>query len=70
MIRIQKYVEYLISTPINYTCTNLANHLESVSQDAASDYLREDRLTAPHVWEPVAGLIDDSPEAALILAFN
>lgn len=23
-----KYVEYLISTPQNYTCSNLADHLE------------------------------------------
>jgi hypothetical protein len=67
MITKQKYVEYLISTPINYTCTNLADHLEGVSHDAVSDYLKQERLTARHVWELVVGLIDDSPEAVLIL---
>jgi len=44
----QQYIEYLIATPGNYTCTNLAEHLEgeqSVSHDAVSDYLRRDRLT-------------------------
>ena len=67
MVTKQKYVEYLISTPINYTCTNLAEHLEGVSHDAVSDYLKRERLTARHVWELVAGLIDDRPEAVLIL---
>ena len=33
----QKYVEYLISTPVNYTCTNLSDHLEDVSHDAISN---------------------------------
>jgi hypothetical protein len=28
MITKQKYGEYLIRTPINYTCTNLAKHLD------------------------------------------
>lgn len=67
MISKQKYVEYLISTPINYSCSNLAEHLEGVSHDAVSDYLKRERLTARHVWELVANLIDDSPEAVLIL---
>jgi hypothetical protein len=31
MITKQQYVEYLISTPIYYTCTNLAKHLDGVS---------------------------------------
>lgn len=67
MITKQKYVEYLISTPINYTCTNLAEHLDGVSHDAISDYLRQARLTAHHVWELVEGLIQDNPDAYLIV---
>ncbi len=67
MITKQQYVEYLISTPINYTCTNLAEHLEGVSHDVATDYLSQARLTARHVWEMVQGLIHDSPEAFLIV---
>ena len=35
----QRYVEYVISTPINYTCTNLADHLDDISHDAINDYL-------------------------------
>jgi hypothetical protein len=63
----QKYVEYLISTPINYTCTNLADHLEDVSHDAISNYLRRERLIARHLWELINGLIDDGPDAYMII---
>ena len=67
MITKQQYVEYLISTPINYTCTNLAEHLDGVSHDVVSNYLKRERLTARHLWELVQGLIDDNPDACLII---
>lgn len=67
MITKQQYVEYLISTPINYTCTNLAEHLEDISHDVVSDYLGRDKQTARHLWALVENLIDDSPEAWLIV---
>jgi hypothetical protein len=67
MITKQQYVEYLISTPINYTCTNLADHLGDVSHDVVSDYLARDKQTARHLWELVEGVIDDRPEAWLIV---
>ncbi len=28
MITKRQYIEYLLNTPINYTCSNLAEHLE------------------------------------------
>jgi len=67
MITKQQYVEYLVSTPINYTCTNLAEHLDGVSHDAVSDYLEKEKLTARHLWELVKTLIDDSSEACMII---
>ena len=67
MITKQQYVEYLISTPINYTCSNLADHLDSVSHDAVTDYLARERHTARQVWELAQPLIDDSPGAFLII---
>ncbi len=67
MISRTKYVEYLISTPINYTCSNLAAHLEGVSHDVVTDYLRQERLTARDLWELTQPFIDDSPEAYLII---
>ena len=49
-------------TPINYTCTNLAEHLEGMSHDVVSDFLKRERLTARHLWELVAEQIDDSAD--------
>ena len=51
MITRMNYVEYLISTPINYACSNLAKHLDNVSHDVVTDYLRNERLTARNMWE-------------------
>ena len=67
MLTKQKYIEYLISTPVNYTCSNLAAHLEKVSHDAVTDYLKREKLTARSVWELVQPLLNDSPEAYLLV---
>src|SRR5574338_677218 len=67
MITKRQYIEYLISTPVNYTCSNLAHHLEGVSHDAVSDYLQREKLTAKGLWELVQPLIKDNPQAYLIL---
>ena len=63
----QLYVQYLISTLSNYTCTNLAAHLEGTSHDAINDYLRRERHTARHLWELAESLIDNQAEAYLIV---
>jgi hypothetical protein len=62
----QNYVDYLLATPANYTCTNLADHLDTVSHDAVSDYLKRERHTARTLWELARSLIDDVWEAFLI----
>lgn len=67
MITKKDYIEYLISTPINYTCTNLADHLDNVSHDAVNDYLHREKLTARHLWKQVQPLLNDSPDAYLIV---
>ena len=64
--RIQS-LEYLVSTPINHTCTNLAEHLDGMSHDVVSDFLKRERLTANHLWELVQEQIDDSADAYLII---
>jgi hypothetical protein len=56
-----------VSTPINYTGSNLAEHLEGVSHDAVTDYLARERHTARQLWELARSLVDDSPEAFLII---
>lgn len=67
MITKRQYIEYLVSTPVNYTCSNLAEHLEGVSHDAISDYLQREKLTARGLWELVQPLLQDSEEAYLIV---
>lgn len=65
-----QYVEYLLATPGNYTCTNMADHLEgeqAQSHDAISDFLRREKLTARGLWQIVQPLLRDGPECYLIL---
>ena len=38
------YIEYLLSTPNNHTCTHLANHLPDVSHDQVNRFLRMSAL--------------------------
>lgn len=67
MITKEKYIEYLISTPINYTCTNLSEHLENVSHDAISDYLKKNKITPNENWKRVEKLIKNTRESFLIV---
>ncbi len=67
MITKQQYVEYLISTVANYTGSHLAEHLDDVSHDVITDYLRTERLTARGLWELVQHLIADGPDAFLLV---
>jgi len=67
MITKQQYVQYLISTPVNYTCTNLADHLEDTSHDAVNDYLRREKHTARQIWELAEPLINNQPGGYLIV---
>ena len=65
MITKKQYIEYLLSTPINYTCSNLSEHLEKVSHDVVSDFLQNSKFTPKDVRELVKNRIDDSAEAFL-----
>jgi Transposase DDE domain len=67
MITRQQYVEYLICTIGNYTGSNLAEHLDEVSHDVITDYLANERHTPRSLWELTSKLIQDSPEAFLLL---
>jgi SRSO17 transposase len=67
MITKRQYIEYLISTANNYTCSHLAEHLEDISHDAVSDYLRREKHTPRQLWEWVEPLLKDSENAYLIV---
>lgn len=49
----QLYCQYLLSSQINYTCTNLADHLADLSHDDVSRFLKEEKLTPRMLWEKV-----------------
>lgn len=66
MIRKREYVEYLLSTPFNYTCTNLAAHKEAVSHDVVSDFLRQQRFTPAQLWAIVSPHLEDSDQSVII----
>ena len=47
------YCQYLLSSPINYTLTHLADHSEDFSHDMINRYLAEDCIHLRLVWENV-----------------
>src|SRR5215210_8434088 len=67
MITKKQYVEYLVSTPKNCTCTYLAEHLEDVSHDVVTDFLHQKRFMPREVWKLVQARIQDSKDACLIV---
>ena len=67
MITQSKYLDYLLSTPKNYTCTHLAAHLPDVSHDKVNRFLRNNTFSSSQLTELVAPLLHDSPEAFLLV---
>lgn len=61
------YIEYLIHTPVNYTSSNLALHLQEVSHDAVSDFLDREKATSRQIWELAQKVIHDDNHSYLIL---
>lgn len=67
MILKKTYVEYLLNTPINYTCSNLSSHLEGVSHDAVTDFLANSNFEPSDLWDLVKREIDFTKEGVLIV---
>ncbi len=61
------YCQYLPSSPINYTVTNLAAHLEGVSHDRINRYLRGEKMTPRLWWDNVESLLQPSENAYVLL---
>ncbi len=68
MMRFTKlnYCQYLLSSQINYTLTNLADHVEAISHDRINRYLRREKLTPRLLWENVKPLIQVNEKAYVI----
>ena len=45
------YCQYLLVGQTNYTLTNYAEHVDSISHDMVNRYLRDSKLTPSMVWE-------------------
>ena len=67
MLTQTRYIEYLLSTPKNYTCTNLADHLPGISHDQVNRFLRTSVLPVSQLQQLVHPLLHDSPEAFLLV---
>ncbi len=60
------YCQYLLSSQVNYTLTNLAEHLKNFSHDTINRYLKGEKLSPRLLWEQVQSLLELDPEAYLI----
>jgi hypothetical protein len=56
----------LLSIQVNYTLTNYAEHVSSVSHDLVKLYLERERLTASDVWLQVKSDIVASDEGFIV----
>lgn len=70
MLTKQKYIEYLAGTPINYSCTDPAEYLDSVSQDVVSNCLKQALLKARHLWYMKMRLTEVSPTSYQVIGFR
>jgi hypothetical protein len=60
------YCQYLLSSQINYTLTNFAEHAERFSHDAANRYLAGDEIRPRLVWENVKEQVILTPYGFLV----
>ena len=60
------YCQYLLSSQINYTITNMAEHVKYWSHDTINRYLKGENLTPRLLWEQVEPLVEFDEEAYLI----
>lgn len=60
------YCQYLLSSQINYTLTNLAEHLDQISHDKINRYLKSEKLTPRLLWDNVKDLIEINAHAYLV----
>jgi hypothetical protein len=61
-----QYIQFLIHTPVNYTGTTLADHVDGISHDAVSDFLAHSKSTARDIWNLSKQLIDNTEDGFLI----
>jgi hypothetical protein len=60
------YFQYLLSSQINYTLTNYAEHVAHLSHDRINRYLRDEKLTPSLVWEQTQSQIDATDDGYIV----
>lgn len=60
------YCQYLLSSQVNYTLTNLAEHLDQFSHDTINRYLKGEKLSPRLLFEQVEELLERDSDAYLI----
>jgi hypothetical protein len=60
------YCQYLLSSQINYTLTNFAEHTHEFSHDTINRYLNSENLTPSLIWEKVRSEVQSHPAACLV----
>ena len=60
------YCQYLLSSQINYTLTNFADHHQHFSHDQLNRFLSDEKLKPRLVWEQVKDSIVMSPNGYLL----
>lgn len=63
----EQYIEFLVRTPNNYTCTYFADHFDGITHDSVNDFLQNQRLGANSVWLCAKQFIHASEESFLII---
>jgi len=64
------YCQYLLSSQVNYTLTNLAEHLKSFSHDTINRYLKGEKLSPRLLFEQTRSLLEIDPQAYLIFELD
>jgi hypothetical protein len=67
MIDKKDYVEYLISTPLSYTCTHMADHKDQISHDMVNRFLRQQDFQPKDLWELVEPYLQNDETAYLLV---
>lgn len=60
------YGQYLLNTQINYTCTNLADHVADLSHDSVHRFLKDSKLSPHLVWDCVKDQVVFSESGCII----
>ena len=60
------YCQYLVSSQLNYTLTNFADHSERLSHDAVNRYLRGERITPRLVWDNVRSQVVETERGYVV----